>query len=161
MKRALTCALGLVLLLPLGAAVQRLRYDLRSYSLLTHFLNPQASGPLLRLETNGISAQDVSIPTTNGSVRARLYLPKGISHPPGIVIVHGVHHLGIDEPRLVNLARAAAGSGFAVLTPEVAALADYHVDADSIATIGQSPAWLEQQLGSGPVTVIGVSFAGG
>jgi pimeloyl-ACP methyl ester carboxylesterase len=48
-----------------------------------------------------------------------------------------------------------------VLTPQVAALADYHVDADSIATIGESAAWLERRVGSGPVTVIGVSFAGG
>jgi pimeloyl-ACP methyl ester carboxylesterase len=145
----------------LSAGFQRVRYDLRSYALLTRFANPQATGPLLSWESRSFSTQDVSIPTTGGSVRARLYLPAGISHPPGIVIVHGIHHLGIDEPRLVNLSRAAAASGFAVLTPEVAALADYRVDASSIATIGESPAWFEQRLGSGPVTVIGVSFAGG
>ena len=77
-----------------------------------------------------------------------------------MVLVHGIHHLGIDEPRLVNFARAAASDGFSVLTPEVTALADYHVDGASIATIGESAAWLEQRLGTGPVTVVGVSFAG-
>ena len=101
------------------------------------------------------------LPTTHGSVRARLYVPSGVAHPPGMVLVHGIHHLGIDEPRLVSFARAAAGEGFAVLTPEIAALADYHVDASSIATIGESPAWLQQHLGTGPVTLVGVSFAGG
>jgi pimeloyl-ACP methyl ester carboxylesterase len=78
-----------------------------------------------------------------------------------MLLVHGIHHLGIDEPRLENFARAAASDGFAVLTPEVAALADYHVDGASIGTIGESAAWLQQRLGTGPVTVVGVSFAGG
>src|SRR5258708_30044004 len=40
-------------------------------------------------------------------------------------------------------------------------MADYHVDAASIATIGESPVWLQQHLGTGPVTVVGVSFSGG
>jgi pimeloyl-ACP methyl ester carboxylesterase len=140
---------------------ERLRYDLRSYSLLAHFIDPQASGPILNWESRPFTTQDVAISAANGAVPARVYLPIGIAHAPGIVIVHGIHHLGIDEPRLVNLARAAAASGYAVLTPQVTALADYHVDADSIATIGESAAWLERRLGSGPVTVIGVSFAGG
>jgi pimeloyl-ACP methyl ester carboxylesterase len=78
-----------------------------------------------------------------------------------MLLVHGIHHLGIDEPRLENFARAAASDGFAVLTPEVAALADYHVDGASIGTIGESAAWLQEHLGTGPVTVVGVSFAGG
>jgi pimeloyl-ACP methyl ester carboxylesterase len=78
-----------------------------------------------------------------------------------MVLVHGIHHLGIDEPRLVNFARAAASDGFSVLTPQIAALADYHVDGASIGTIGESAAWLQQHLVTGPVTVVGVSFAGG
>ena len=101
------------------------------------------------------------ISTTQGPVRARLYVPRGVVHPPGMVLVHGIHHLGIDEPRLMSFARAAASSGFSVLTPEIAALADYHVDGASIGTIGESTAWLQQRLGTGPVTVVGVSFAGG
>jgi pimeloyl-ACP methyl ester carboxylesterase len=78
-----------------------------------------------------------------------------------MVLVHGIHHLGIDEPRLQNFARAAASNGFSVLTPEIVALADYHVDGASISTIGESSTWLQQRLGTGPVTIVGVSFAGG
>jgi pimeloyl-ACP methyl ester carboxylesterase len=144
----------------LGFGVYRLRYDLRSYSLLVHFLDPQASGPLLRWESHAVTSQEITLPTISGSVRARLYLPTGVAHPPGMVVLHGIHRLGIDEPRLMSFSRAAAGGGFAVLTPEIDALADYHVDAASISTIGESPAWLQQRLGTGPVTVIGVSFAG-
>src|ERR1700730_13864282 len=145
----------------LGFGIYGLRYDLRSYSLLTHFLDPQAAGPLLRGEPHGVPRQEVALPATSGPIRARLYLPSGLVHPPGMVVLHGIHHLGIDEPRLMRFSRAAAGGGFAVLTPEIGALADYRVDAASIATIGESPGWLQQRLGTGPVTVVAVSFAGG
>ena len=153
--------IGLILVILVVSGLYGLRYDLRSYSLLIHFLDPAASSWFLRWETHPIEIQETALALTHGSVRARLYLPSGVAHPPGMVLVHGIHHLGIDEPRLMSFARAAAGSGFAVLTPEVAALADYHVDGTSIATIGESPAWLQQRLGTGPVTVVGVSFAGG
>ena len=61
----------------------------------------------------------------------------------------------------MNFSRALAGSGFAVLTPTLSALADYHLDFASITTIGASPAWLEQRLGTGKITVIALSFSGG
>jgi pimeloyl-ACP methyl ester carboxylesterase len=153
--------LWLFFLVPLGFGINHLRYDLRSYSVLAHFLDPHASGPLLRWEADAVTTQEITISAANGPVRARLYLPDGVAHPPGMVVVHGIHHLGIDEPRLMSFSRALAGGGFAVLTPEIGALADYHVDAASIATIGESPAWLQARLGTGPVTLVGVSFAGG
>jgi pimeloyl-ACP methyl ester carboxylesterase len=148
-------------ILLLAAGIYSLRYELRSYVFLNQFLNPHASGLLVRLEGHGLDTQEVILSTTLGPVRAKLYVPRGVAHPPGMILVHGIHHLGIDEPRLMNFARAAASNGFSVLTPEIAALADYHVDGASIGTIGESSAWLEQRLGSGPVTIVGVSFAGG
>src|SRR5580704_9705678 len=112
-----------------GFWARRLRDDLRAYTILTHFVSPQTSGPLLRFLSNTITVEDVTMSTANGVVRGKLYMPAGISHPQGMVVVHGIHHLGIDEPRLVSFARAVAASGFAVLTPHISALADYHVDA--------------------------------
>lgn len=160
-NRAALWLICLPLACMLAFAIYYYRFDLRSYALLIRFLDPHASGPLLRWETLPVETQEITLPTTHGSVRARLYTPSGMSHPRGMVLVHGIHHLGIDEPRLVSFARAAAGVGFTVLTPEVTALADYRVDGASIATIGESPAWLQQRLGTGPVTLVGVSFAGG
>jgi pimeloyl-ACP methyl ester carboxylesterase len=154
--------IGLLLILLLGVGIYSLRYDLRSYLLLIRFVNPNASGLLVRIGTHAVETQEITVFTTRGPVRARLYAPRGVEHPPGMVLVHGIHHLGIDEPRLMSFARAAAGNGgFEVLTPEIAALADYHVDSASIGTIGESAAWLQQRLGTGAVTVVGVSFAGG
>jgi len=152
---------ALLLILLLAAGIYSLRHELRSYVFLTQFLDPRASGLLVRLESHALETQEVTIATTQGPVRARMYVPRGVAHPPGMVLVHGIHHLGIDEPRLMNFARAAASDGFSVLTPEFAALADYHVDGASIGTIGESASWLQQRLGTGPVTIVGVSFAGG
>src|SRR5271163_4925988 len=153
--------LCLLFALLLGFAIYILRYDLRGYALLTRFADPQASGLVLRSETYPITTDEISIPTANGPVRARLYLPVGVAHPRGMVAVHGIHHLGMDEPRLMSFSSSVAESGLAVLTPQIDSLADYHVDQESIPIIGQSAAWLDQHLGKGPVTVTGISFAGG
>lgn len=150
-----------LLAIPAVLGVNYLRSDLRAYSVLTRFLDPKASGLIVRWETHPVDTQEITLPIKGSSVRARLYMPRGIANPPGMVLVHGIHHLGIDEPRLVSFAQSAAGNGFAVLTPELAALANYHVDASSIPTIGESTVWLQQRLGAGPVSVVGVSFAGG
>jgi pimeloyl-ACP methyl ester carboxylesterase len=152
---------GLAIVLLAGIGIYGLRFELRSYVFLMQFLNPRASGFVVRLESHAVDVQDLTVPTTDGPVRSRLYIPRGVPRPAGMVLLHGIHHLGIDEPRLMNFARAAASNGFAVLTPELSALVDYHVDAASIRTIGESTAWLQQRLGTGPETVVGVSFAGG
>ena len=159
LRRRIILAVLVILLMLFG--LDRLRYELKSYALLTHFVDPHATGPVLRMETNSVASEEVSIATAGGNVAGRLYLPAGVAKPPGMVVLPGIHHLGINDPRFVNFSRALAGSGFTVLTPALAALADYHVDAASIATIGASPAWLEQRLGTGPVTVIALSFSGG
>jgi pimeloyl-ACP methyl ester carboxylesterase len=152
---------GLLFAAPLLLGINRLRYELKSYALLAHFVDPQATGPLLRFETNAVSTEEVAIETNNGSIPGRLYLPTGIAKPHGIVVLPGIHHLGIYDPRFVNFSRALAAGGFAILTPVLASLADYRVDAASIPTIGASPVWLERRLGTGPVTVIALSFSGG
>ena len=43
------------------------------------------------------------------------YAPQDVKNPGGIVLLHGVHHLGIEDPRLWNLARALAGAGVLVI----------------------------------------------
>jgi pimeloyl-ACP methyl ester carboxylesterase len=151
----------LLVMILLGIAWNFLRYELRSYALLTRFADPQASGPILKFETYPVTSELVEIPTANGPLAARLYVPVGVTNPRGMVAVHGIHHLGMDEPRLVNFARAMAGSGLAVLTPQIDALADYHVDGASISSIGDSAVWFDARLGRGPVSVTGISFAGG
>ena len=111
-----------------------------------------------------VTTQDFSFaveaPAGTQTVRARLYLPQGRPDAPAMVIFHGVHHLGIDEPRLMAFATAMASCGMRVLTPELPGIKDYHVSEDSVRTIGESAKWYAARTG-GPVGVMGLSFSGG
>jgi pimeloyl-ACP methyl ester carboxylesterase len=93
-------------------------------------------------------------------VRARIYSPANRPNAPAMVIFHGVHHLGIDEPRLMGFADAMASCGIRVLTPELPDIKDYRVSESSVQTIGGSVKWLAAKTG-GPVGVMGLSFSGG
>jgi dienelactone hydrolase len=94
------------------------------------------------------------------AARLRWYVPRGVRDAPGLVLVHGIHRLAIDEPRLIRFARALAANGVIVLTPEVRELADYRVDVRSIDTIGAAARALRAKV-SRKVGVMGMSFAGG
>jgi dienelactone hydrolase len=133
---------------------------LRAVGLLLRIENPQHWNTLARFDTYPIEEKPTEVPTPGGPVRARLYIPQGLANPPAMVIVHGVHHLGIDEPRLVAFARAMSASGIRVLTPELAALADYQIDSPSIDLIGCSARSLSASVGQ-KVGVLGISFGGG
>ena len=107
--------------------------------------------------TEPVTTQDVLLP---GNIRARLYTPKDHPNAPALIVLHGVHHLGMDEPRLEAFAAAMASCGLRVLTPELPGIKDYHVDASSIRVIGESAQWFAHQTGA-PVGVMGLSFSGG
>jgi pimeloyl-ACP methyl ester carboxylesterase len=114
----------------------------------------------IRIVTEPIRTEDVQFPTAAGVVRARLYLPMQHQNAPGLMILHGVHHEGIDEARLMSFAAAMASCGLQVLTPELPGIKDYHVDRDSVNVIGESARWFAGRIAS-PVGVMGLSFSGG
>ena len=149
-----TLALVVLLIRPAGA-------HLRAASLLLRFADAGATGALAELGKHPVEESPASVTLAQGEGRARVYTPVGVSDPPGIVIVHGVHRLGIDEPRLQRFARAVAATGVVVFTPEVQEIADYRIDPRSIDTIGAAAAALRARLGHGRVGVMGMSFAGG
>jgi pimeloyl-ACP methyl ester carboxylesterase len=156
-----------ILFIPLVVAVVTLAFaelhgtaHFRAIMLLLRIQNPQNPGILGRATADPVEQSMTEVPTASGSIRARLYIPKDRPNSPGMVIVHGVHHLGIDEPRLVAFARGMSSSGFRVLTPELASLADYRVDRASVAAIGYSAKMLSTSVGR-RVGVLGLSFAGG
>ena len=90
---------------------------------------------------------------------ARLYVPSAPIHRC-VVIGHGVHYRGIDEPRLVNFAKRFAARGVLALTPELAELADYRVTREGAEVLSTAVRDLASWCG-GPVGLIGFSFAGG
>ena len=117
-------------------------------------------GVISDIVSHPIRTEDLTLTVESGHIRARLYVPKDAPNAPALVVLHGVHHLGIDEPRLVSFATAMASCGMRVLTPELPDIKDYHVDSTSMRTIGEAAHWFAQQTG-GPVGVMGLSFAGG
>jgi pimeloyl-ACP methyl ester carboxylesterase len=126
----------------------------RAASLLVAFSDPK-SAPADVVE------ERLSFTRGGEAIPARLYVPKGVPHPPGVVLVHGVHHGGIEEPRLERFARAVAGAGVVVMTPAVTELSDYKVAPRSIDTVGAAVESLRERLGTEKVGLMGMSFGGG
>lgn len=155
--RSLLRPAALLLLVAAVVAWRPASAHVRAASLLVRFADPDAEGVLADAGRHPFDERDVALAGTRG----RLYVPRDVASPPGIVVVHGVHWKGIDEPRLERFARTIAASGVEVLTPEVRELCDYRIDPASIDTIGESARFLAAQTGEARVGVMGLSFAGG
>ena len=152
-RRARTAALLLVFVVALLA--RPAVHHARAATLLLRFAGtPSGEAPPLVEERTSFEVSGRTIP-------ARLYAPPQAKDAPGIVMVHGVHFRGIEEPRLQRFARAIAGAGYVVLTPEVSELSDYHVARASIDTVGAATAHLRARLGREKVGLMGMSFGGG
>jgi pimeloyl-ACP methyl ester carboxylesterase len=115
---------------------------------------------LSRFDTNPVIEERITFQSTVPEP-ARIYHPVGIAHPSALVVVPGVHHLGIEEPRLRRFARALASHGYLVLTPQVDELADYNITKHSATVIGDAVHELVRRSGAPKVGLLGLSFAGG
>lgn len=159
--RWLMLAMAAAAILLAFAGWPMLRVHLQSVAVLDLVGNKPVPSWLRRFVSAPIQVRDLQLPLASGTVRGRLYTPLQPRNAPAIVVLHGVHYLGIDEPRLENFATAMAACGIQVLTPELPDIKDYQVGANSIATIGESAEWLTHEDGGRPVGVLGLSFSGG
>jgi len=100
----------------------------------------------------------------HGPLRGRLYLPDGAPRRYGL-LVSGLHPAGIDEPRLVSVARELAVSGIAVVTPAIPELETFDIVPEITDDIEAAALWLSANpaavAGDGRVGLIGISFSGG
>jgi pimeloyl-ACP methyl ester carboxylesterase len=118
------------------------------------------------VDTNPVVEEVITFPSlTPAQARvvhpARIYHPIGIAHPSPVVVIHGVHHLGMNEPRLMRFAYALASHGYLVLTPQVEELADYSITKNSALVIGDAVHELVRRSGAPKVGLLGLSLAGG
>ena len=134
---------------------------LRAASLLKRISDPRANGWIATYDVHPVDVHDTTFNFRGRPLPARLYLPRGVGFAPAIVVVHGMHELGINEPRLVSFARSLAASGFFVMTPLVPGIADYRVQAESADVIGWAARDFAQQLTVPKVGVLAISFSGG
>ena len=104
-----------------------------------------------------------TVPTRQGNVLARFYEPSGgVSRT--VLLLPGIHSMGIEEPRLRALATDLAGSGVRVMTLALPDLQQYRVTAQSSDVIEDAIAWTARQpalTADGKVGLVGISFAGG
>jgi acetyl esterase/lipase len=172
--RMLLVCLVALLVIDAVAGWPFLRTRLQAVTVLDRVGNQPVPAPLRRLVSEPVTATELTLPLPSGAVRARMYTP--VNHPdaPAIMVVHGVHYLGMDEPRLESFASAMASCGLRVLTPELPDIKDYHIGPSSIATIGDAATWLAKQgrpslhgnksqvtpVGVVPVGIMGLSFSG-
>jgi pimeloyl-ACP methyl ester carboxylesterase len=153
----------LLLLLPIAVILlYPLANDyLQAASLLERISDPKATGWLANYEIHPVDVRDSTFTFRGKPVPMHVYTPRGVSFAPGIVIIHGMHRLGIDDPRLVNSARAVAASGFFVMTPLVSGIADYRVEGESAELIGAAARSFAHELNVPKVGILAISFSGG
>jgi dienelactone hydrolase len=104
-----------------------------------------------------------TVPTRYGDVAAQLYVPAG-DVERSVLLVPGIHSMGIDEPRLTALAADLAASGVTVMAMALPDLQRYQITARSSEIIEDAVAWMAARPDLAPdgrVGMIGISFAGG
>jgi dienelactone hydrolase len=137
----------------LGAALVTRAADLRG--VWADRLVAWTSGPFDRHE--------LQVPSRYGALRGRVYVPRRPARRT-VLLTAGVHAEGIDEPRLVGLARNFAEIGVAVLTPELPDLLGYRITPRLPDMLEDAITWAAAQPRLAPdrrLGVVGISFSGG
>ena len=115
------------------------------------------------LDTRTVRDELITIDTPRGALRARMYQPSGSIHRT-VLLTSGLHPSGIDEPRLVRLARNLAATGLAVVTPDIPELSQFTITPEITDEIEAACGWLYEH-GPTPrgtrVGLMGISFSGG
>jgi len=119
---------------------------------------------LARFDTVAIATRGVTIPTRAGAMRGRVYEPDRSRYRRVALLTSGLHPSGIEEPRLVRLARQVAASGVAVVTPDIPELSRFEITPAITDAIEDAGRWLAMDSGLAPdhrVGLMGISFSGG
>ncbi len=117
----------------------------------------------LPVRTQAVRVYDLDVPTRDGRIPARLYLPAHAAGTP-VIVFPGIHAGGIDEPRLDAFSHRLAGTGLTVLSVPLPDLRAFRITPRSTDMIEDAILWLASdpsRAPSGRVGVVGVSFSGG
>jgi dienelactone hydrolase len=107
--------------------------------------------------------REIAIPTLRGPLRARIYEPSRPRHRAALLVA-GLHPAGIDEPRIVGLARHLSGSGLTIVTPDIPELSRFEIAPAITDAIEQAALWLSSDAELAPdrkVALMGIGFSGG
>jgi pimeloyl-ACP methyl ester carboxylesterase len=104
-----------------------------------------------------------SVPTRVGAVATQVYRPAGGTGRT-ILLIPGIHSMGIEEPRLKGLAEDLAATGHPVVTSALPDLQAYTITQRSADVIEDLVAQLTMKTDLAPdgrIGIAGISFAGG
>jgi dienelactone hydrolase len=103
------------------------------------------------------------VPTRYGEVAAQFYTPAGGTRRT-VLLIPGIHSMGIAEPRLTALADDLAGAGLTVMTMAPPDLQTYRITPRATDVIEDAVSWMAVRpdlTPDGRVGIVGISFAGG
>jgi dienelactone hydrolase len=162
MQRWAFAGIAFVIILLFGITAQRY---VHGFTLVVRAAD--LHGPVRRiadLDTVRISERIVRARIKDISIRARVYAPAIGPARQTVLLVSGLHPAGIDEPRLVALARRLAEANVTVVTPEIPELSRFEITPILTDRIEAAAAWLATESGVAPtgrIGLMGVSFSGG
>jgi len=114
------------------------------------------------LDIHSEQEREIAIPTARGPLRARVYAAR--SPHRVALLTSGLHPSGIDEPRLVRLARQLSESGVTIVTPDIPELSQFEITPAITDAIERAGTWLALESGFAPdhaVGLMGISYSGG
>jgi dienelactone hydrolase len=119
---------------------------------------------LASYQAHGVTVQPRhDVPTRYGIVPAQFYTPDS-DIGRAVLLVPGIHSMGIQEPRLTKLAADLAATGVRVMTMALPDLQQYQITARSSDVIEDAVTWMASNPDIAQderVGIIGISFAGG
>jgi dienelactone hydrolase len=116
-----------------------------------------------RFQNGPVTTHDAVIQARGGAMRVRVYEPE-TRRARTVLLTGGVHAKGIDEPRLMKLARDLAVAGTPVVTAEIDDLLHYRITPRLTDALEDAILWVGSDHALAPdgtLGVIGISFAGG
>jgi dienelactone hydrolase len=103
------------------------------------------------------------VTTRYGDVAAQMYTP-ATHYRRTILLIPGIHSMGIEEPRLTTLAQDLAATGLQVMAMALPDLQRYRITPHATDVIEDAVTWMTARADLAPdgrVGIVGVSFAGG
>ena len=98
--KILLACLGVLLVVDAVVAWPHLKARLQAVAVLDRVGNQPVPALVRWLVVEPVKTTELTLPLPSGPVCARMYTPVNHPNAPAMVVVHGVHYLGMDEPRL-------------------------------------------------------------
>jgi dienelactone hydrolase len=163
LPRKRTVLLLLVVLLAIGAWTAVPYVRAASLVIRMAGLHGEWLDRLGRFQNGAVTTRDTTFPSRSGTMRVRIYEP-ATRRARTVLLTGGVHAKGIDEPRLMKLARDLAVGGTPVVTAEIDDLLHYRITPKLTDSLEDAILWVAADRTLAPdgrLGVFGVSFAGG